>query len=454
MKFKPYKNLYNLNKLPKEQFEYFASRVDCIARSEVFISWIVDRGAKSFIVVPDGKVLNYYFELKSIRKTLIDLGNEMNSNWKGYIQTYDIKKKDLILKTKKLSSRLNNKNKQIIRQDYNDYLQSAYNFCDYLWGAWSVIYIDEPEIIMKYPEKVDIIVSIDRPIEYMKMEKDLFILSDNQLVKKYGWLCIYNPFENVCNEKYFLNLRKKLHRKKINAHFKNFTKSKIKFTNFISTVKDKKLKKKIEIVHEFAWLKTDRVDVWKKVMFYVQPFYRYLSKQLGISLRDSTNLTTQEIFNYLDKNKRPQLNDLAKRSKGFWAYYYKLGKIYFIPNVKQDIYFKKITAYQKNALIKGIIACSGKVRGIAKIISTEKDLKKVTSKDIFIAKFTYPVFTPYMLKARAVVTDDGGLTSHAAIIAREYKKPCIVGTQFATKMFKDGDVVEVDANKGIIKKIK
>jgi pyruvate,water dikinase len=59
-----------------------------------------------------------------------------------------------------------------------------------------------------------------------------------------------------------------------------------------------------------------------------------------------------------------------------------------------------------------------------------------------------------MQKAAAFVTDEGGLTCHAAIVAREMKKPCIIGTKIATKVLKDGDMVEVDANKGIVKILK
>jgi pyruvate,water dikinase len=59
-----------------------------------------------------------------------------------------------------------------------------------------------------------------------------------------------------------------------------------------------------------------------------------------------------------------------------------------------------------------------------------------------------------MKKASAFVTDFGGITCHAAIVAREWKVPCIIGTGIATKVFKDGDLVEVDANTGIVKIIK
>ena len=57
-------------------------------------------------------------------------------------------------------------------------------------------------------------------------------------------------------------------------------------------------------------------------------------------------------------------------------------------------------------------------------------------------------------KASAIVTNEGGITSHAAILAREYNIPCIVGTKIATQILKDGDMVEVDANSGLVRILK
>ena len=64
---------------------------------------------------------------------------------------------------------------------------------------------------------------------------------------------------------------------------------------------------------------------------------------------------------------------------------------------------------------------------------------------------TRPEFLPLMKKAVAFITDAGGILSHAAIMARELEKPCIIGTRIASKILKDGDLVEVDADKGIVK---
>lgn len=73
--------------------------------------------------------------------------------------------------------------------------------------------------------------------------------------------------------------------------------------------------------------------------------------------------------------------------------------------------------------------------------------------DVLISTATTPSIVSAMKKAAAIVTDEGGLTCHAAIVSRELKIPCIIGTKIATKVFKDGDRVEVDATKGIVRKL-
>ena len=67
---------------------------------------------------------------------------------------------------------------------------------------------------------------------------------------------------------------------------------------------------------------------------------------------------------------------------------------------------------------------------------------------------TSPEYIFAMRKAGAVLTDTGGLTSHAAIVSRELGVPCLVGTKLATKIFKNGDVVEIDPEAGTAKKLK
>jgi len=103
--------------------------------------------------------------------------------------------------------------------------------------------------------------------------------------------------------------------------------------------------------------------------------------------------------------------------------------------------------------VRGIVACPGRARGPIRICPTAQEINKVKTGDILVTAMTTPDFVPAMRRAAAIVTDEGGITSHAAIVARELNKPCIIGTKFATKVFKDGDRVEVDADKGVIRKI-
>jgi phosphohistidine swiveling domain-containing protein len=106
------------------------------------------------------------------------------------------------------------------------------------------------------------------------------------------------------------------------------------------------------------------------------------------------------------------------------------------------------------AEIKGQIAQGGKVTGKVKIVFGPQHLSKVNEADILVSPATSPQLLPAMRKAAAFVTDVGGITSHAAIVSRELKKPCIVGTQIATQVLQDGDEVEVDADEGVVRIIK
>jgi len=104
--------------------------------------------------------------------------------------------------------------------------------------------------------------------------------------------------------------------------------------------------------------------------------------------------------------------------------------------------------------IRGSTASLGRATGTVRIILSEQDFPKLQEGDVLVAPMTRPEYVPIMKKAVAIITDEGGLTCHAAIVSRELGIPCIIGTQTATRTLKDGDVIEVDANHSIIKIIK
>ncbi|MBI2445819.1 phosphoenolpyruvate synthase [Candidatus Micrarchaeota archaeon] len=107
-------------------------------------------------------------------------------------------------------------------------------------------------------------------------------------------------------------------------------------------------------------------------------------------------------------------------------------------------------ASQANVLLKGLGAAPGIAIGAVKILKTAKEIDKIQKGDILVAKMTSPDYVPAMKKAVAIITDEGGMTCHAAIVSRELGIPCMVGTTNATQLLHDGQVVTVDAKRGIL----
>lgn len=106
------------------------------------------------------------------------------------------------------------------------------------------------------------------------------------------------------------------------------------------------------------------------------------------------------------------------------------------------------------ATIEGQSGAPGKVRGIVCKVMGHGDFGKIQAGQVLVSPMTMPDFLPVISKAGAIITDEGGITCHAAIVSRELKIPCIIGTKIATKVLKDGDLVEVDANKGVVRILK
>jgi pyruvate,water dikinase len=103
-------------------------------------------------------------------------------------------------------------------------------------------------------------------------------------------------------------------------------------------------------------------------------------------------------------------------------------------------------------ILEGLAASPGIASGVVKIIYDLKDLSKIKQGDILVTKMTNPDMVVSMQKSTAIVTDDGGLTAHAAIVSREMGIPAIVGTGDATEKLKDGDIITVDGYSGKIYK--
>ena len=103
--------------------------------------------------------------------------------------------------------------------------------------------------------------------------------------------------------------------------------------------------------------------------------------------------------------------------------------------------------------IEGMCASIGKAAGTVRICKTLAEINAFQEGEVLVTGMTRPEFVPAMRKAAAIVTDEGGITSHAAIISRELGVPCVIGTKIATKTLKDGEIVEIRAHHGLVKRV-
>jgi len=156
----------------------------------------------------------------------------------------------------------------------------------------------------------------------------------------------------------------------------------------------------------------------------------------------------------LKMNKIPAIKILKERYKHYIYFNHKI-----FTNISFEEFTKKLHLKVKKEKItqtneiKGQIGMSGVVTGKIRVIIKRENIVDLKTGEILVSPMTTMDFMPAMRKAAAIITDEGGITCHAAIIARELKKPCIIGTKIATKIFKTGDYVEVDATKGIVRRI-
>jgi len=121
-----------------------------------------------------------------------------------------------------------------------------------------------------------------------------------------------------------------------------------------------------------------------------------------------------------------------------------LGKMYADTIVKAP-------SSSVNSIVSGMTGSPGKAKGTVQIIHPDKIDVSFAEGSILVCEVTTPNYVPLMQKAAAILTDQGGILSHAAIVARELKKPCIVGIGNATKILKNGQQVLINANSGTVR---
>lgn len=209
-----------------------------------------------------------------------------------------------------------------------------------------------------------------------------------------------------------------------------------------------------DVYSEFAVTKLIRRDAQIFWAYKMNFFFSELSRRFRIPGKLVRFMLPQEIYRRLSSEKlENQFIELLKKRSKHCVYFPGKGKEYILSGREAEKIEKSIVGAKPEMKkeLTGQAACLGKGRGRVKIINLISDMSKMKKSDILVSLMTNPDIVPAMKKASAVVTEQGDITSHAAIISRELGTPCIIGVKNATKILKDGDMVEVDANRGTVK---
>ncbi|MDD5031765.1 MAG: PEP-utilizing enzyme [Patescibacteria group bacterium] len=292
-----------------------------------------------------------------------------------------------------------------------------------------------------------------------KREKKIWkIISDH--TRRYVW--VHYVYEGPAgDEAYFIDILKDYIRRGINsakelAKYKEAKKTlRIKQEEIIRRLEINNYEKNIiGVARDFVFFKAYRRELQTWSYYQMEFLLKEIAKRLHLSMKQARMMLPEEVRLALRTGK-VNYNLLNERLK-LVVYGYKPERFYLVGKPADDFTKKEIKAEEKIKKVNklsGEVASPGKAKGEVVIINAPEDMKKMKAGNILVSFSTNPNLMPAIRQAAAIVTDEGGLTCHAAIVSRELGIPCVVGTKIATQVLKDGDKVEVDAERGVVRKL-
>lgn len=216
-----------------------------------------------------------------------------------------------------------------------------------------------------------------------------------------------------------------------------------------------KTRKELAFIRHIVWIKDERKKHVLKMLHVMYTFLSEYSKRTNIPVHTLGFSKVEEMPRILDNALPPE--KLEERMNGLFNISQSGGKSSFI--VGNDVILIRDRLFrphgERDESIHGTIACKGvasTVHGTVRVILDPRG-QDIGPDDILVTSMTRPEFVPLMRKAKAIITDEGGITCHAAIVSREMNKPCIIGTRSATKLLQNGEHVEMRMNHGIIRTV-
>jgi len=197
-----------------------------------------------------------------------------------------------------------------------------------------------------------------------------------------------------------------------------------------------------------------RKDGERLFTFLLGKLAKEAARRHGLKVTDILLYTDGEIMALLRDGRKVRTDSIQRRRKGY-ALITIGGKQKLLTGRQFRDLYKRIVLIKRVGVLYGRTAMGGKARGPARLL--RHDRRNLSHRvaafrpgEILVTEMTRPDTILACRKAAAIVTDEGGVACHAAIISRELGIPCVVGTKEATRSIKDGDIIEVDADDGIV----
>lgn len=298
---------------------------------------------------------------------------------------------------------------------------------------------------------------------YPYLGKKEFASKIKKYLDKYFWILNSYHHTQILDEKYFLAELKDIPSKSVKSkiiELENYGNKVKKEKNFLIN-KYKISKEIVKISNRLAFCVWWQ-DLRKYYIFlanhYIDLFLYESAERFSVSPRDLPFYTINDLDLLLKGGKKISDSEILKRSNFFMSLYSEnLNKSVYISGNKAKAIFKKyqnITVNKKQEKITGVVVSGGKnLIGRVSVVKTAREVGKMRKGNILVTSMTSPEFIVGIKKAKALITDEGGMTCHAAIVSRELNIPCIVGAKVATQLLKSGDRVKVDCDRGFVVKL-
>ena len=290
---------------------------------------------------------------------------------------------------------------------------------------------------------------------YYKQEERELVTANNleAHAKKYQWIHSRYGSRNVYTA---AEAKERLSGMDKEKYSKEYAEQKRKVREAVEkakTIIGKKDAVVVDIMQFIVFYRTHRTDVINQAAYWYMPTLERMAKERGLTYEEFLYCTAEEVI-----SGQPSKAVLEERRKYHVLALFEEGgeRVIRCLSDAESEPIKKLVDEEVLDVseFKGTIANRGYAKGTVRIIMGRQDFPNVKDGDVLVTSMTTPEMVPAMRRAAAFVTDEGGITCHAAIISRELGKPCIIGTKIATKVLKVGDLVEVDAEKGTVNIIK